>query len=586
MRLAAFRTSRFLVFFVFFALFTALAVAQSPGEIRLRSAPYTLPAVVLVAHADTVPLTVVVRDSHGKVITGLAQDRFRLSDNGTLQTLTSFHANHPAAAPEAAAPTGAAPTLTPAPSGSADAAPRYVALLFDDVNSNQGDLQQARNAALRFLKEQLGPGGYMALYTVSNSQTLAFTQDRAALAAAIAHISAHPRASARGLAQCPRITPYEAYLIAEIHDPGALQSANADSLSCGNQYQAQAAQDAALRASDCGLNCTFGAPPPTTSDGIPVETQANATWEMTLGVSQDTLATVRNAVALTAQQPGERIVVLASSGFLTEGLEQTREDIIREALRDDVIIDALDDRGLYSGTASNAPEDDRGFLPLITWAFEESTKITEAEAQSDAMASMALATGGLYFHNNNDLTVGFEQLGLSPSATYDLAFTPTPLVRDGKLHRIKIELSPSISGASLEARRGYFAPPPGLTPAEMEQALNQAMHTTATASAVPAEVSVTNSPGTARVQIRVGVTQPRERVSLIAGLFAANGDYITGERGEMDLALKDSTFKKLRKNGLAPAFDLHAPAGQYRLRVVVEDATGALTEINRDVQVP
>jgi VWFA-related protein len=569
---------------VFFAFLAVAAMAQSPGEIRLHSAPYTLPPVVLVAQANTVPLTVVVRDESGKVIPGLTQDRFRLTDNGALQKLTSFHANSAAAA--AAPAPGAPATLTPAPAAGPAAAPRYVALLFDDVNSSQGDLQQARNAALRFLKEQLGSGGYMALYTVSNSQTLDFTQDRAALAAAIAHISAHPRASARGLAECPRITPYAAYLIAEVHDPGALQAANADAMSCGNQALAQHAQQMALAASDCGLNCTFGAPPPNTSSGIPVETQANATWQMTLGISQDTLATVRNAVALTARQPGERIVVLASSGFLTAGLEQEREDIIRQALRDDVVIDALDDRGVYTENSNSAPSDPRGFLPMITWAFEESNKVTEAEAEADAMASMALATGGLYFHNNNDLTLGFEQLGLAPAATYDLAFTPTPLVRDGKLHKIKIELSPAISGASIEARRGYFAPPPGPTPAELEQALNQAMHSSATASAVPAEVNFTATSGAARVQVKVGITQPNETVSLVAGLFAANGDFITGERGEMDLALKDSTFKKLRKNGLAPAFNLSAPAGQYRLRVVVEDSTGALTEINRNVAIP
>lgn len=569
-----------------FALLAALAGAQSPGEIRLHSAPYTLPSVVLVAHADTVPLTAVVRDSHGKVIPGLTEDRFRLTDAGVLQKLTSFHANNTAAPGASAEPQPGAPALAPAPAGATAAAPRYVALLFDDVNSSQTDLQEARNAALRFLKEQLGSSGFMALYTVSNTQTLAFTQDRAALAAAIAHISAHPRASANGLAQCPHISPYAAYLIAQLHDPGALQSANADAISCGNQYLAQTAQDAALRASDCGLNCTFGAPPPSTSSGIPVETQADATWQMTLGISQDTLATVRNAVALTAQQPGERIVVLASSGFLTESLEQEREDIIREALRDDVIIDALDDRGVYTENPAGPIDENRGFLPMITWAFEESNKVTEAEAQADAMASMALATGGLYFHNNNDLTLGFEQLGLAPASTYDLAFTPTPLVRDGKLHKIKIALSPSIPGASIEARRGYFAPPPGPTPAELAQALNQAMHGSDTPAAVPAQVNLTPAAGATRVQIRVGVTQPNERVMLVAGLFSPSGKFITGESGEMDLALKNATFKKLRKNGLAPAFDLRAPAGSYRLRVVVQDQTGALTAINRDITIP
>lgn len=556
---------------------------QGPGEIQVHSRPYLfLP--VIVADANTVPVSIVVRDRSGKVIANLKQPNFEISDNGQPQTIATFQA---VTAHARAAPAGTAPA--PASSaGAAAAGPRYVALLFDDVNSDKNDLAEARNGAVRFLREQLGPGDRMAVFTTSNTQSLEFTSDRDALSKAIALIAPHPRQSATGLAPCPRMTGYDSYLIAVLHDQGALLAKNEEAKACsGTPNQDTSVRDQiALNA--CGLKCTFGMPPPVGSEGVPIETLAEANWELIRGVSSDTLAAVGDVVGYTARQPGQRIVVLASSGFFSETLDNEKDRIIREALRDGVVINALDAKGLYSDELEPplSEQSDMGVLPLAALIFDEGVRFPMREAQADAMASFAEATGGLYFKDNNDLTLGFQRLGLAPEAGYDLSFTPTPLVRDGKLHTLKYELVPGIPGATVEARRGYFAPLPGPTADEIERDLYEAMRGTAVRSALPVEAKVGAGPGGLAVRVHFGVSQANEKLALVAGLFDASGQYLTGERGDVVLALKDASLKKLRRSGLAPVFQLRAAAGKYRLRVVVEDETsGALTEISQAVQV-
>lgn len=569
------------------ATLAALTLGQMPGEIQVRSGPYTFSPVLIVANADTVPVNVVVRDQSGKVISGLKKENFRIFDDRRPQTITSFEivtAPGPIAAPVAGnGKSAASPPPSAAPVG---VQPRYVALLFDDVNSDRNDLAEARNAAVRFLDEQLGQGDRMAVFTVSSSQSLNFTADRAVLADTIAQISPHPRESATGFSTCPLMNPYEAYLIAVIHDGAAIAAKEAEASACSGAPPVD--PKAAAAAAACGLKCSFGAPPVSGSGGVPVTTLAEANWEITRGISQDTLAAVRDVVDYAAKQPGQRIVVLASSGFFSETLEDQRDGIVRDALRAGVVINALDAKGLYTEGPEPAlsEQSDEGVLPLAAYVFLEATKSPMREAQADAMANLAEATGGLYFRNNNDLTLGFERLGLAPETGFALAFTPTPLVRDGKLHNLQIELAPPIPGATVEARRGYFSPLPGPTPAEIDHDLYAAMQGTATASVVPVAIAVTEAAGKVSVKVHVDVVRPSEKVAMVAGLFNASGGFVTGERGEINLALKDSTFKKLRKTGLAPGFQLRAPAGHYRLRVVVEDETsGAQSEFSRPIEV-
>ncbi|MGH9482599.1 MAG: VWA domain-containing protein, partial [Terriglobales bacterium] len=325
--------------------------------------------------------------------------------------------------------------------------------------------------------------------------------------------------------------------------------------------------------------------------------QADATWAQARAVSEDIFTAVRGAVASLGAQPGPRILVLASGGFLSDTLGDLQDTIIDEALRANVVINALDAKGLYTDDPAR-PLDELattvGELPLPTYFFEVTSKLSQHQAEDTAMASLAVSTGGLFFHDNNDLTLGFERLGLAPDVTYDLAFAPT-IPHDGKFHQLKVELAPPIKGTIIQARRGYFDPPPGPAAEDLAAALDAAMRASGVSDAMPAAVQARPQPGGVGVHVtldvgKLGFTSVQgrrtQRVMLVAGLFDGQGKFVTGEQGELELALNDATFKRYRAQGMGASLRLAAVPGSYRLRVVVQEASdGKLSAFSQPVAV-
>lgn len=65
----------------------------------------------------------------------------------------------------------------------------------------------------------------------------------------------------------------------------------------------------------------------------------------------------------------------------------------------------------------------------------------EQQANRDVLADLADATGGFFFHNNNDLDEGFRRLAGRPEFSYLLGFSPQNLKLDGKYHKLKVTLA-------------------------------------------------------------------------------------------------------------------------------------------------
>jgi VWFA-related protein len=132
--------------------------------------------------------------------------------------------------------------------------------------------------------------------------------------------------------------------------------------------------------------------------------------------------------------------------FIAE--DQAQVEILDMAVRSDVMINALDPRGLVS------PLDIRtkGFDPQAL-AYKELSDTQE----SAVLDELADGTGGTFFHNNNDLAEGFRRVAASPEYSYVLAFSPQDLKNDGRFHKLKVTVN---RGAKLtvQARKGYYAP--------------------------------------------------------------------------------------------------------------------------------
>src|SRR5580658_1715037 len=352
----------------------SLARAQ---EVRVSSRPYTPSPFVLRVDTKLVESVVVVRDYRGHTIAGLTQGDFKILDDGKERQITAFSMETSTGAGKAATASGGASTTPgtaeqpapqpfPQPAAKPAVEARYVALLFDDAHIRQTDFGHARVAAERFVREALQPGDRVAVFTTSGTRTLGFTADTAQLAGVIEKLSAHPRMEENGIAPCPRITPYQAYLIVSM-DGTALRAALDEANSCienptGGNGRVSTRIGPAL---ESGITAQM------------VQVQAEQTWDQAKTISQTTLDEIGSVVDGLAKMPGGRLLLLASPGFLAETLEYDQSRIIDRALKANVVINALDAKGLFSDTPVRTPDQLQNLseLPMSTLTFESRTQL-------------------------------------------------------------------------------------------------------------------------------------------------------------------------------------------------------------------
>jgi len=561
-----------------------------------------------------VELEVVVRDSRGRPVPGLTKDDFIIYDAHKIRDVTSFSvssAGPPANAPpnvpskratshtEVSVPPAAStppPPVQTVPSG------RSIALFFDDLNTPAGDMMRAKVAATRFIKEASVGRDRIALISSSGAPNLTFTSDTAAILDAVTHVQSHPRMSPGGLSPCPRITAYEAYQILN-NNPMVFQAKIAEACRCsGSQYGGLCNNIEAIPPGD------LQNPKALTGDLaefiLSVKGQAEQTWGQARAGSQATLDAIKAALDRLANQSGPRMLLISSSGFLSGTLDRELDDIISDAVGQGVVINSLDAKGLYAeapGTPINeTPETTEPSLRNTISQIESLGDRLDSE--DSALARFAESTGGFLFRNNNDLDLGFYQLGVMPSIEYLLNFPPA---EDGEYHKIKVELK-NAGHRFLLVRPGYFAPAKGSTDQPISadtptNAIDTEMRGSAEKTGVPATISQkvgTSASGNPQLTIeshidiqKLPFEQQRDRhvqkLTFVAALYGPEGNFITGKQAEMTLALKAESFDRFSKTGINGVMQLEAPPGAYRLRVVVREAVhGAMSAINKDLTIP
>lgn len=547
------------------------SASQSAPEISSHDEAATFKVKV-----NLVEVRVVVRDVKGQAIGNLKQEDFELLDNGKPQTIAKFseekagRATIPVSVPAPTNPTDAShPTATLA----AEIPNRFVAYLFDDVHARDADLTQARNA-LKPLVAQMLPNERAAIFTTSGLTQLEFSNDKAKLAATLDRISAHPVGQA-AVTPCPNISYYMADLIQNKQDQRAILMATQDAWDCAylddpNMYnQARA------------LAVTTALEELNRHDG-----------EVRLALS-----ILKEVIRKTAEMPGERTIVFVSPGFINPDELSSELESMERALHAKVVINTLDIRGLYTEVPDVSIE--RLPSPTISGVVQQ-YDITEHQQDSEILADFADATGGTFFHNNNDLREGFQRLASPPEYSYVLAFTPQNLKRDGKFHKLKIVLKAPTKG-TIQARKGYYAPKgPADGNEQAKQDIEDAVFSREEVRDIPLEVhtqffkldqddaklSVVARVDVRHIHFRKDNGRNNNDITVVSAVFDSNGNFVSGTQKILQLHLKDETLEGRLGSGLVLKSNFDVKPGNYVVRLVVRGEDGQLAAQNSAVEIP
>jgi VWFA-related protein len=536
----------------------AVLAAQGidPKEMRMSAGPYLpKPVYKLAAEARLVDVGVVVRDNRGHAVSGLTRTDFQVLDNGKPREVTAFSVHH--FVPAAAAPAAVSPG---APAAEVDQ-PRFVGVVFDDLAMPAGDLQHARTAAKRFLKSGMAANDRVGVLTISSGLVLPFTSGQADIEQAIDKVTLRERKNETS--GCPHLLPYDAYVIANHLDSAALDAKADETIACEPGI--------------CGGRpYAHGKPCPHAVETV--QAAAAVLWEQVRLQSRNTILTLRNFVDSMAQLNGTRVILLASSGFLSGTLEFDEDELVARALRAGVVIDSLDAKGLYTVDS----QQDGQVTTARSRIYAQGLGSRPKESGNDAMANLADATGGLFFHNSNDLEMGFRELGMQPETSYLLGYAPDP--PDGKYHRLKVTMT-SGRHESVQARKGYMsvaASPEKPAPVRRidREVLGASQLDEAPVKLVARLQKLENGNPAARLSFQWDVTRlafklqagaRSQQLHMVAALLDGRGNFVTGKEGVADLALSEASFARLAPGGLNLVLRLEAPPGTYQLRLVAAD---------------
>jgi VWFA-related protein len=606
------------------------AAAPQNQETPKVKSEETAPTFTLRAQRNEVLVRVIVRDANGNAVGGLTKDDFRLFDNGKPQSVTAFTIENnqpapagtppaPAIAAAQTAPTGKPPASTAATPKSAQPAQaeavlappqRYVALFFDDLVMSFEDMVRMRETAQKFIESSLQPTDRAGVFTSSGQGVLDFTADRAKLREALAHLRPRPR-NVAAENDCPPLTPYEAYAIVELHDSSMASIAAWEYIACACGGNANECPDPQARANDAAIR----------------------TWNDDQTQSKLSLHVLLNLVRRLGSLPGQRSILWLSQGFLTFDLHSDLNELTNLALREHVVINALDSRGLWvdvpggeasehnllpfesptnraatAGPGTTAGGKSGTSAATAVPAFDPSMssrlssyRETSREVNQDVMAQISHDTGGIFIRNTNDYEGGFRKAGAVPEFTYLLAFSPQDLKPDGKLHKLKVEIV-NARGLSVQARKGYFAPGKRTTPEQQARdQIREAMLSLDPIQDLPLEVEAeARKIGPQEVEISVEArldahalsfgkegNRAINKIVFTIALFDADGKYVSGKQQNREVTIEDSMLAALQQSGINFRARVLVVPGTYTVRMVARDSqNGAMAALSKTIEAP
>jgi len=441
-----------------------------------------------------------------------------------------------------------------------------------------------RAAAVRQLQKPLSTNDQIAIYSLSGRLSSEFSHDPRQLQKEVEQLRWRPEVG-HGGTQCPDVSYYVADLIINRNDAQALAALTRHTEDCAHvpQWSAEPiAKAAALRELNIGA-------------------QDNAV----------VLATLRRAIRRLSRMEGQRIIILSSAGFVIRTPEVSRslERVLEMAARDGVVINGLSPRGTIIAEETENVAEEKGAVlrppsqdsPAEKWkSYREQT----AYANADLVKYLVESTGGVFFHNNGNLDLGFARTADAPEYSYVLGFSPDASKpdaskMDGSFHRLKVRLQ-NVKGDRVEARNGYYATPEArsldnLAADEIEDAVFARNLRHDMPVVLQDGYSKQNGSNSATINIvaKVGISglhlqkqgdHSGDTFRAVAAVFDASGAYVAGSAHTVTLKLTKQNLAEILAQpdpGITLRWAFPVQTGSYLMRLVIREASGgACTAIN------
>jgi VWFA-related protein len=413
--------------------------APTPPAARKTPATQTPPAPISTIKASTqlVVVDVVVTGKDQRPVHGLKASDFSLTDGKTPQAIKHFEEHSaltladatkfPPIPPE---PPGVFTNFSPAPANGA-----VNVLLLDALNTPLRDQSFVRQQLLAYLKTIL-PGTRIAIFGLTSRLIVlqSFTADPEVLKAVLSK-------------KLGKASP----VLDDAVGGGGIQNSMADDL---EDNGADAVVVANLRQFEA-------------------QTQS---FQLQLRAKY-TLDAMNEIAHYLAGIPGRKNLIWFSGSFPVNILPDTTgtlpdpfavmassEDEFRETVnllaRSQVAVYPIDARGLFNSPVFDASTTRNYSGPKGTARMNQDQNkfFNDTAEEQGTMRAMAEATGGRAFINTNGLTHAVADAIDEGSNFYTITYSPADYQPDGKLHKIKVDVTQP--GVNLAYRHGYYADRP------------------------------------------------------------------------------------------------------------------------------
>ncbi|MCX6605391.1 MAG: VWA domain-containing protein [Acidobacteria bacterium] len=331
------------------------------------------------------------------------------------------------------------------------------------------------------------------------------------------------------------------------------------------------------------------------------------------------LSTARFIAQGLAELPGRKSIIYFSESLQLydneDGPRQRTADALRDladlANRAAVVFYTIDPRGLVSTafTAADSPSSNPARANEQSQQRQENVNLSK-----DGLSLLAEETGGIFYHNRNDIGVALKEAVLDQDGYYLLAFTPDDdtfqKTKAGpRYHQLKVKVTRP--GAQVRYRHGFV----GTSDAErlpvQTNPVLAALLSPFRAVDVPVKLTPmflhVNGTGSflrnfAHVDVRPFTYKdvpadpadpdqtPWKEASLVvaAFLFDANGAIVERASQSQTLRARGDTFSRLQARGIEQQIILLAKKpGPYQVRVAVLDSTNKKTgSASQFVEIP